>query len=235
MIQFYIMKELSIFNKNTELQHILKRFDKEHDSIFYNICCDLNFNVGNFIINILPRYIKSKKYPFSDMCNLIQKLFLMMGGYKDPSKLFSNISKDSIEVVSYVSDCVLKESEDSDIKCDGINWDYDYKDCIQNIKALSNCDDILVSYIEEQDYIKEVDGIRQIVLVIPLNECIIINAYYWNILVRNSKIFFEEFNTNIDKLDCSEFLENLITGLDLVDTRDIVVLTDCIKKEWIRR
>lgn len=221
------MKELSVFSKNSELNNILKRFDNEHNSVFYNICYELDFNIGNFIINILPRYIKSKKYPFIDICNLVQRLFLMMSGYKHPSSTFNNISMDTIEVVTYLSEDMYKELKLHDICSDGINWDVYYNSCVDNIKLFSNWDNVLTSYIEEQDYMKEVNGVVQVVLSIPIKECVLINSYYLDILVRNSK-------TSYDELVDSELLDNFIKGLDLSDVDDIVILTNCIKKEWIK-
>ena len=194
---------------------------------FYNIYYELDFNIGNFIINILPRYIKSKKYPFTDMCNLVQRLFLMMGGYKHPSSIFNNISVDDIEVVTYLSEGMYKELQMHDIFSDGINWDEHYNFCVDNVKLFSNWDNVLISYIEEQDYMKEVNGVVQLVLSIPIKECVLINSYYLNTLVRNLK---ESYN----KLVYYELLDNFIKGLDLLNIDDIVIITNCIKKEWIK-
>lgn len=151
----------------------------------------------------------------------------MMGGYKHPSSIFNNISVDDIEVVTYLSEGMYKELQMHDIFSDGINWDEHYNFCVDNVKLFSNWDNVLISYIEEQDYIKEVNGVVQVVLSIPIKECVLINSYYLDTLVRNLK---ESYN----ELVYYELLDNFIKGLDLLNIDDIVIITNCIKKEWIK-
>lgn len=74
---------------------------------------------------------------------------------------------------------------------------------------------------------KEVNGVVQVVLSIPIKECVLINSYYWDSLVRNLKEYYNE-------LVYYELLDNFIKGLDLLNIDDIVIITNCIKKEWIK-
>lgn len=233
------MRTSNVFNKGVKYEKILKDFDENHGSILYNISSEINFNMPAVIRKFIPRYIKDKKYPLLDICKLVQDLFFKISGFTE-NAIPENIKGDYIEVVSYIPEYMLDNLKISDIYNDGLEYDNDMVKAMDFIKDISNWRNVMNSFTEEQDYLKEISGMKQIQLNIPLDQCIILDLNYWDKIIfgNNRNQFFDDLPeeikcTIIDNIDNLDNIDNFIFGLDISGVRDLVILTECFKKDWL--
>lgn len=234
------MKTSRIFSEGEKYKKILQNFDANHNSILYGISSEFDFNIPVIINDVLVKYIKEKKYPLLDVCKLIQDLFCKMNNTSLCSEC-DNIKDDFIEVISYLPDYMLGILKSGDVYTDDLDYDEATEKAKDFINEISGWRNVIISYTEEQDDIKAVDGMKQIVLHIPLDQCIILDSNYWYKIIDNiESSFTNSYLRPLNSFIIDEYGEDdnaniFVLGLDVSCTNSLVVLTEKIEKDWLVR